>query len=70
MSADSTISTYLTVSGGLAGRVMERGTSTAVFIISLDSCSGGGLVGRTAATAGSGWTRWLFQECCYVADCA
>ena len=28
-----------------------------------DSCSGGGLAGRTAAAAGSCWTCWRYQEC-------
>ena len=48
---------------GLAGGCGERGTCAAVSIIPLGSCSGGGLAGRTAAAAGSGWTCWLSQEC-------
>ena len=75
--ADSTTPSYLAVSGGLAGGCGERGTCAAVSIISLGSCSGGGLAGRTAAAAGSCWTCWRSQECSapspsrvFAADCA
>ena len=40
----------------------ERGTLVASSIISLGSCSGGGLAGRTAAESGSRWTCWLSQD--------
>ena len=48
---------------GWPGGCRERGTCEAVSIIPLGSCSGGGLAGRTAAAAGSGWTCWRSQEC-------
>ena len=49
----------------LAGRkgAGKDSESDAVSIIPRGSCSGGGLAGRTAAAAGSGWTCWRSQEC-------